>query len=87
MTVHKFDTICFSETNLNSSIPFNDNNLEISGYNLIRSNHPSNSKGGGVCFYYKNFLPLRVCDISLLDECINFELKIGDKVLPFCCSL
>ena len=83
LQVHKFDIIYFSETYLDSSIPVHDNNLEISGYNLIRSDHPSNNKRGGVCIYYKNFLPLRVCGISFLDECINFELKIGDKLCCF----
>ena len=84
VTVHKFDLICLSETYLDSSIPFDDNNLEISGYNnLTRSDHLSNSKRGCVCIYYKKFLPLRVCDISLLDECINFELKVGYKLFTF----
>ena len=76
MTIHKFDIICLSETYLDSSIPVHDNNLEISGYKLTRSDH-SSSKRGGVCIYYKNFLSLKVCDISLLDECIKFDLKIG----------
>ena len=35
---------------------------------------------GGVCIYYKNFLHLRVLDIQYLHECINIELKIGDKL-------
>ena len=81
VTIHKFDIICLSETYLDSSIPVDDNNLDISG--LIRSDHPSNSKRGGVCIYYKNFLPLKVCDISLLDECIKSELKMGDKFCRF----
>ena len=55
------------------------NNLVISGYNLIRSNHPSNRKPGGVFLYYKNYLPLIVLNISYLKECLNFELKIDDK--------
>ena len=37
---------------LDCSIPVDDNNLEISGYNLIHSDHPSNSKHGGVSIYY-----------------------------------
>ena len=55
VTVHKFSIICLCETYLDSSIPFDDNNLEISGYNLIHSDQPSNSKSGGVCIYYKKF--------------------------------
>ena len=60
--------------------------MEISGYNLIRSDRPSNNKRGGICIYYKHFLPLRIPDISnvrYLQECINFEMKIGDKVCNF----
>ena len=50
---------------------------------MIRSDHPSNTKHGGVCLYYKNYLPLRVQNISYLKECLNFELKIGDKSCNF----
>ena len=48
-----------------SSIPCNDDNLEIPGYNLIRADHPSEDKRGGVCFYYKNTLSLKVLDIHI----------------------
>ena len=76
----KFDIVCISETYLDSSTAYDDGNLEIAGYNLIRSDHPSNKKRDGVCIYYKNSLPLRVLSIHYLQECINFELKIGDKL-------
>ena len=56
LSVHKCDIICLSETYLDSSI--DDENLEISGYYLIRSDHPSNKICGGICIYYKNILPL-----------------------------
>ena len=72
VSVHKFDIICLSETYLDSSI--DDVSLEISGYYLIRSDHPSNKKRGGICIYYKNFLPLKVSDVRLLEECIDFDL-------------
>ena len=39
--IHKYDIIYFSETYVNSSIPYDDDNLEIPGYNLIRADHPS----------------------------------------------
>ena len=83
ISVHKFDIICLSETYLDSTVPLDDVNLVISGYNFIRSDHPSNTKRGGVCLYYKNYLPLRVLNISYLKECLNFELKIGDKFCYF----
>ena len=60
--VHKYDVICFLETYLNSSIPYDDDNLEIPGYNLIGVDHPSEDKRAGVCVYYENTLPLKVLD-------------------------
>ena len=53
------------------------------GYNLFRSDHPSNSKRGGACVYYKSTLPLRILNISNLDECINFEVSIANKICRF----
>ena len=81
--VDKFDIICLSETYLDSTVPLDDANLVMSRYNFIRSDHPSNTKRGGACLYYKNYLPLRVLNISYLKECLNFELKIGDKSCNF----
>ena len=83
IAIHKFDRICPSETYLDSSTTSDDDNLTISGYNLIRSDHPSNNKRGGVCICYKNFLPLRVLGIQYLQEYINFELNIGGKICNF----
>ena len=74
---HKFDIICLSETYLDSTVPLDDVNLVISGYNLIRSDHPSNTKRGGVFLYYKSYLPLRVLNISYLKECLNFQLNLA----------
>ena len=76
MSVHKFDIICLSETYLDSTVPLDDENLVISGYNLIRSDHPSNTKHGGVCLYSKDYLPLWVLNISYLKECLNVEVKL-----------
>ena len=80
IAIDKFDIICLSETYLDASTTSDDDNLAISGYNLIRSDHPSNNKRGDVCIYYKNFLTLRVLSIQYLQECINFELNIGGKI-------
>ena len=44
---------------------------------------PSNAKRGGVCFYCKCSLPLKVMEVSYLQECINFEVKIGNKTCNF----
>ena len=83
IAVHKFDVICLSETYLDSTVASDDESLEITGYNLVRSEHPANNKRGGVCLYYKTCLPLRFLDIQYLNEYINFELKIGDKLYTF----
>ena len=82
-SVRKFDIIGLSEIYLDSTVPLDDDNMVIFGYNLICSDHPSNTKRGGVCLYYKNYLPLRVLNISYLKECLNFELKTGDKSCTF----
>ena len=83
LAVHKFDIVCLSETYLNSSFTFDDDNLDIPGYIMVRADHPANSKCGGVCMYYKNRLPLKVLDIRFLHESIAFELRIGDKLCSF----
>ena len=77
--IYNYDVICLSETYLDSSILSDDNNLEIPGYDLIRADHPSNSKRGGVWVYYRNSLPLKILDIFYLEECIVFELKNCNK--------
>ena len=83
LAFHKFNIIYLSETYLNSSNSPDDETLEISGYNLVRSDHPLNSKRGGVCIYYKNYLPLRIISVNYLSECINFEIMIGNKICNF----
>ena len=78
--VHSFDIICLSEIYLNSETSPNDTRLELPGYNLFRSGHPSNNKRGGICAYYNSILPLRILNISNLDEYINFEVSIANKI-------
>ena len=55
IAVHKFGVICLSETYLDSTVASYDENLEITGYNLVRSGHPDKTKRGEVCLYYKTF--------------------------------
>ena len=58
VAMHKFDIICISETFLNNT--YEDNDLNLNGYSLLRADHPSNAKRGGVCIYYKETLSLKV---------------------------
>ena len=83
ISVHKI--ICLSETYLNSEIVSDDKNLEKPGYNLVREDHPSNSKRGGVCVYYEILLPFRVINVKYFQKSIYFELRIGGKCCKFSC--
>ena len=44
---HNFNILRLSETYLDSSIPSNDNNLTVPGYDLYRPDHPSKVKREG----------------------------------------
>ena len=71
---------------LNSSIQTNDGRISIDGYNLIRVDHPSDSKRGVVCIYYKEHIPLIKRDnICTLDNCLVTEIRSqGEKCFLTC---
>ena len=50
--------------------------MQISGYELIRVDHPRNQKRGGICIYHKDFLPIELNNVSCLKECLNFSLSV-----------
>ena len=78
-TIHKYDFICTSETYLDSSVPTDDRNTLINGYNLIRADHPSNNKRGGVCIYYRDSLAVQLVDTNYLSACLLCEVSINNK--------
>ena len=78
-SVYKYDFLCVSETFLNSSFESSDKDLMIEGYNLIRSDHPSNIKRGGVCIYFKESLAVRIVSITSLTECLVCEVQYKTK--------
>ena len=49
-STYKYDFICISETFLDCSFEPDDKDLMLDAYNLIQSDHPSNTKRGGVLF-------------------------------------
>ena len=51
----------------------------LDGYKLIRSDHPSNTKRGVVCIYYKESLVVCLVDITSLPECLVCEVTIQNK--------
>ena len=57
--IHDYGIICISETYLNCLQSGNDPALKRKGNELIRYDHPNNTKRGGVCLYYKENLPLQ----------------------------
>ena len=78
--------ICLTETFLDSSIDNDDDRISIPGYNLLRADHPSNTKRGGVCIYYKDHLPIiKRIDLCQLHECLITEMRIGKKKYFFTC--
>ena len=77
---HNYDIICLSEAFLNSSIESNDDRISIDGYNLIRSDHPSDPKRGGVCIYFKEHIPLiKRDDICTLGNWLVTEIRSKGK--------
>ena len=66
VAIKKFEVLCLSETYLHSYNLFDDENFNLPGYNIVRDDHLSNTKQGGVWTYFKNSLPLKVLDIQLL---------------------
>ena len=77
ISIYKHDFACLSETYLDSLTP--NSLLEIDGYNLIRADHPNNTKRGGVCIYYKEPLPVRVIGLPYLKEALLLELTDNNK--------
>ena len=72
ISLHNFDVVCISETYLDSTTALDDENLAITGYNLLRPDHASNIKRGGVCVYYESPLALGLIDVHYLQECLIF---------------
>ena len=58
----------------------------IPGDNLLRADHPSNTKRGGACIYYKDHLPIvNRNDLCQLHECLVTALRIGKKICFLTC--
>ena len=59
----------------------------IDGYNLIKSNHPSDLKKGGVYIYYKEYIPLILQDdINTLGNCLLTEIHSQNKKYFLTCT-
>ena len=83
VAIKKFNVVCLSETYLNLSNLSDDDNFYLPSYNIVKANHPSNAKKVVFASIFKTSLPLKVLEVQLLQECINFEIKIADKICNF----
>ena len=53
--------------------------MSVEGYSIIRADHPSNTKRGGVCICYKDNISVRqISNINLL-ECLAYEIVIEKR--------
>ena len=56
-----------------------EESLIIDGYKLIRADHPSDTRRGGVCIYHKETMSVKVLNFSQLSECLVCEISIQNK--------
>ena len=74
--VHKFDIFCIGESFLDSSIETDDSRLKIDNYELLRSDHPSNSRQGGVCLYHRDHISVKKDPSCLLLTSVLFAKSL-----------
>ena len=87
VTSNNFDKVCLSENFLDSTIPNDDVNIQINGYSLLRADHPNDIKGGCVCIYFKELIPLiRRNDLTNIKDCLASEINVNNKKC-FCTNL
>ena len=55
---HDQGIICLSQTFSDSWFNSLDNRINIERYNLLREDRPNDTKGEGVCMYFKEHLPI-----------------------------
>ena len=79
--LHNYELICLSEMYLSPSVSSTLNSFNIDGYNIVRSDHPSGSKRGGVCCYFKESLPIRILKITPMTECLVLEMLYNNKLV------
>ena len=74
--LHIFNIVILLETYLDSNVLSEDANLEVQGYELIRTDFLSNFKRGGFCMYYKHiYIYIHILPVRLLQEYVIIELN------------
>ena len=75
-SLYKYDFICISEMCIDSSNLEGYSSFQLDGYKVIRVDHPSNTKRGGVCIHYKESLCVWALNLTNLNECIICEVSL-----------
>ena len=57
-----------------------EKDISIKRYSLVKADHPSNAKWGGVCIYYKESLGVHIIDIPNLTESTLCQVTITNKM-------
>ena len=72
---NSLDLLAINETRLNETIA--DNEISISGYNIVRRDRPLNGRnGGGVCFYVRSNINYIVRADLVSDQLENLSIEI-----------
>ena len=80
LKVHQFHIFCFAETFVDSSTLSEDLRLALKGDKFFRCDHPSNLRSCGVCFCFKDHLPLAIRpNLTALDECFVCKIQNDSK--------
>ena len=64
-SIDDYDFKFISKTYLDSSVSLDDKDIAIEDYNIVRADHPSSQKKGGVCIYYKESLTVQLININI----------------------
>ena len=79
--LHNYDFICLSETFLSPSVSSTLDSLNIDGCNIVRSDHPSGLKRGGMCCYFKERFPSTILKITPITNCLVLKMLFNNKLV------
>ena len=71
----------YGKTFLSPSVSSTLDSLNIDGSNIVQSDHPSGSKRGGVCCYFKECLPISILKITRMTECLVLKMLYNSKLV------
>ena len=69
-------TLPVYQKHFDSSVIGGDRSFQLNCYNLLRADHPSNTKWEGVCVCYKECLCVWEVKLSTLSQCIICDISL-----------